>query len=104
MKHVSTTPCVVADIDRFVFAACQCYGHTNQCEYDADIDAKGLSIDIHGNYDGGGVCKNCRHHTTGVNCDKCMPGYYRPNGVPLDAVNVCRRKWSFQLLEQMHLN
>ena len=27
---------------------------------------------------GGGVCQNCTHHTTGVNCERCLPGYYRP--------------------------
>ena len=41
-------------------SACQCYGHSDQCIYDERVDLEGRSIDIHGNYDGGGVCQNCR--------------------------------------------
>ena len=39
---------------------CQCYGHSSSCFYDPEIDEKKLSIDIHGNYEGGGVCVNCQ--------------------------------------------
>ena len=45
---------------KFINLACQCYGHSNNCTYDADIDANKLSIDIHGNYEGGGVCVDCQ--------------------------------------------
>jgi laminin alpha 1/2 len=27
---------------------------------------------------GGGVCVNCTKFTTGINCEKCQSGYYRP--------------------------
>lgn len=43
----------------FIRKACQCYGHSNNCTYDAEIDKQNLSIDIHGNYQGGGVCIDC---------------------------------------------
>ena len=59
------------------FPACQCYGHADECLYDAAVDAAKGSIDIHGQYEGGGVCQNCRHNTMGNNCNKCRPGYYR---------------------------
>ena len=29
------------------------------------------SMDIHGNMEGGGVCEECRDHTTGINCQTC---------------------------------
>ena len=42
-----------------VFSACECFGHTTQCMYDEDVARNKRSLDIHGNYDGGGVCQNC---------------------------------------------
>ena len=30
-----------------------------------------MSMDIHGNYEGGGVCEECQDHTTGINCQTC---------------------------------
>ncbi len=39
---------------------CQCYGHSTNCIYDSEVDANNLSVDIHGNYSGGGVCVNCQ--------------------------------------------
>ena len=29
--------------------------------------------------------------TTGINCEKCFPGYYRPWGVPHNSYRPCRR-------------
>lgn len=72
-----------------LFLACNCYGHSDECVYDEEVNRMGLSIDIHGNYEGGGVCQNCRDNTAGTNCDKCMPGYYRPRGRALDDRYVC---------------
>jgi hypothetical protein len=43
--------------------ACQCYGHSEDCEYDEEVDKKKLSIDIHGNYEGPSVCLNCDVNT-----------------------------------------
>ncbi|VVC44657.1 Hypothetical protein CINCED_3A025090 [Cinara cedri] len=70
---------------------CNCFGHSETCVYDSATDASHLSIDIHGKYEGGGVCHNCRDHTTGINCDKCDFGFYRPVGKLLNETDVCQR-------------
>ncbi|KAG5676021.1 hypothetical protein PVAND_005876 [Polypedilum vanderplanki] len=57
---------------------CQCYGHATECRYSSDIDERNLSQNIKGKMSGGGVCVNCTKFTTGINCEKCMSGYYRP--------------------------
>ncbi|XP_077547053.1 laminin subunit alpha [Haemaphysalis longicornis] len=73
-----------------VCEACNCYGHTNDCYYDEKVDEQQLSINIHGIYDGGGVCRNCQHNTEGINCHKCKPGFFRPYNKPLNATDVCQ--------------
>lgn len=75
-----------------MFLACNCFGHSNTCVYDEETDEKSLSLDIHGNYEGGGVCQNCLHNTEGINCNKCKPKYYRPSGHSWNETNVCRCK------------
>ncbi|XP_069463573.1 laminin subunit alpha-2 isoform X3 [Ambystoma mexicanum] len=37
---------------------CQCFGHADTCD------------------DNTGICKDCRHHTYGPYCDRCLPGFY----------------------------
>ncbi|XP_038057388.1 laminin subunit alpha-like isoform X2 [Patiria miniata] len=69
---------------------CNCFGHSNQCAFNQSIADQRLSIDIYGNYEGGGVCQNCQHNTVGVNCDQCAPGFYRQPGVSLDSPDVCQ--------------
>ncbi|XP_037946379.1 laminin subunit alpha-like [Teleopsis dalmanni] len=69
---------------------CNCHGHSNECVYEEDIDKKGLSLDIHGRYDGGGKCLNCQHNTEGINCNKCKPKYYRPRGKYWNETDVCK--------------
>ncbi|XP_032527888.2 laminin subunit alpha [Danaus plexippus] len=76
--------------DRFACEPCNCHNHTTECEYDAVIDEKHLSLDIHGLYEGGGVCKNCQHNTEGINCNKCKPTFYRPYGKTWDELDVCQ--------------
>lgn len=70
-------------------SACNCHGHSNQCHYDEEVDSKGLSLDIHGNYEGGGVCSECQHNTEGINCNKCKSKYYRPYGKHWNETDVC---------------
>nr|XP_018899369.1 PREDICTED: laminin subunit alpha-1 [Bemisia tabaci] len=68
---------------------CQCHGHATSCVYDATIDEAKLSLDIEGYNNGGGVCTNCTKHTTGINCERCETGWYRPIGVRPDAEVPC---------------
>ncbi|BES88583.1 laminin subunit [Nesidiocoris tenuis] len=65
---------------------CECYGHARSCIYDPTIES---SISYDGSGRGGGVCIGCEAHTSGVNCESCEDGWYRPAGVPLNASKPC---------------
>ncbi|XP_052864377.1 LOW QUALITY PROTEIN: laminin subunit alpha-1-like [Anopheles cruzii] len=69
---------------------CECHGHATSCYYDKLVDEQHLSQSIRGKMSGGGVCLNCTAFTTGINCERCLPGYYRPEGLPADHEAPCR--------------
>ncbi|KAK6179097.1 hypothetical protein SNE40_011531 [Patella caerulea] len=75
----------------FACEPCQCYGHTSECIYDEKIARQRRSIDVYGNYEGGGVCQNCQDNTMGINCETCVPTYYRPYYVELNATDACQK-------------
>lgn len=60
-----------------IITAWNCDGHSDRCIYDEEIDRKRLSMNIHGEYECGGVCQDCEHNTTGINCNECKAGCYR---------------------------
>ncbi|XP_032875419.1 laminin subunit alpha-3 isoform X3 [Amblyraja radiata] len=68
---------------------CNCHGHSMDCYYDAAITQRRGSMNIHGQYKGGGVCLNCQHNTAGTNCERCAPFHHRRPGVPKNAPDGC---------------
>ncbi|XP_027144166.1 laminin subunit alpha-5 isoform X2 [Larimichthys crocea] len=70
---------------------CNCHRHSFDCYYDPEVDQRRGSLDAHGHYRGGGVCLNCQHHTTGVNCERCIPTYYRSPDHPIESPLACSR-------------
>ncbi|XP_068161173.1 laminin subunit alpha-5 isoform X2 [Antennarius striatus] len=68
---------------------CNCHRHSFDCYYDPEVDQRRGSLDINGVYRGGGVCLNCQHHTTGVNCERCIPTYYRSPDHPIESPLAC---------------
>lgn len=61
--------------------ACNCHGKAQECYYDQMVADKKQSLNIHGEYLGGGICINCTQNTAGINCEMCTDGYFRPKGV-----------------------
>ncbi|KAL3982290.1 Laminin EGF-like (Domains III and V) family protein [Acanthocheilonema viteae] len=74
----------------FVCEPCNCHGHSKECVYEKELDRMHSSLDIHGNYDGGGRCLNCKDNTEGINCNKCIFGYYRPRTKWWNETDVCQ--------------
>uniref|UniRef100_A0AAZ3R377 Laminin subunit alpha-5 n=1 Tax=Oncorhynchus tshawytscha TaxID=74940 RepID=A0AAZ3R377_ONCTS len=68
---------------------CNCNQHSFGCYYDPEVDQRRASINVQGQYRGGGVCMECQHHTTGVNCERCVLTYYRSPDHPLDSPLAC---------------
>ncbi|XP_030630773.1 LOW QUALITY PROTEIN: usherin [Chanos chanos] len=65
---------------------CQCHGHASSCHYDVTVDP---APDEHFR-GGGGVCDDCKHNTTGRNCERCKSLFYREaESVPW-AEDVCK--------------
>uniref|UniRef100_A0A670YWM6 Laminin subunit alpha 2 n=1 Tax=Pseudonaja textilis TaxID=8673 RepID=A0A670YWM6_PSETE len=61
--------------------ACNCHGKAEECYYDQTVADRKQSLNIHGEYLGGGICINCTQNTAGFNCETCIDGYFRPKGV-----------------------
>ncbi|NXT85239.1 LAMA1 protein, partial [Zapornia atra] len=68
---------------------CNCHNKAEDCYYDQSIADQKRSMDIHGQYIGGGVCLNCTQHTAGINCETCADGYFRPHKVRTCVLCTC---------------
>uniref|UniRef100_A0A0N5ARB5 Laminin subunit alpha n=1 Tax=Syphacia muris TaxID=451379 RepID=A0A0N5ARB5_9BILA len=78
------------DGEEFHCEPCNCHGHSDTCVYEKELSEKHLSLDIYGRYEGGGRCLNCQDHTEGINCNKCVVGYYRPYGKSWSDIDACQ--------------
>ncbi|XP_017267406.1 laminin subunit alpha-2 isoform X4 [Kryptolebias marmoratus] len=76
-------------LTRHVCEKCNCHGKAEECYFNQTVADLSLSLDIHSQYRGGGVCIGCRDNTAGINCQSCIPGYYRPKEVSADEDNSC---------------
>ncbi|XP_064605903.1 laminin subunit alpha-2-like [Liolophura sinensis] len=79
-----------ASLDKqFICEECNCNGHSVECVYNETVAEDRLSYNMNNFRRGGGVCVNCRDNTEGINCERCVRGYYRPQGSSVSA--PCRR-------------
>ncbi|XP_028252901.1 laminin subunit alpha-2 isoform X2 [Parambassis ranga] len=76
-------------LTRHVCEKCNCHGKADECYFNHTVADLSLSLDVHGQYRGGGVCIGCRDNTGGINCQTCISGYYRPAGVSAEEENPC---------------
>ena len=60
---------------------CNCFGHADSCAYNQTVADQRLSLNLRGDYSGGGACLQCRHNTAGINCQRCADGYFRSPGM-----------------------
>ncbi|XP_006761995.1 PREDICTED: laminin subunit alpha-1 [Myotis davidii] len=68
---------------------CNCHNKAKDCYYDESVANQKKSLNIAGQYRGGGVCINCLQNTMGINCETCIDGYYRPHKVSPYEDNPC---------------
>ncbi|XP_030378714.1 netrin-A [Scaptodrosophila lebanonensis] len=62
---------------------CNCNDHARQCRFNMEVFRRSQDVS-------GGVCQNCRHSTTGRNCQQCKEGFYRDPSKPLNHRKVCK--------------
>ncbi|KAM4529659.1 laminin subunit alpha-2 isoform 2-T2 [Fundulus diaphanus] len=76
-------------LTRHVCERCNCHNKAEECYFNQTVADLSLSLDIRGQYRGGGVCIGCRDNTAGINCQSCVSGYYRPTEVSADEEDPC---------------
>ncbi|VDD82328.1 unnamed protein product [Mesocestoides corti] len=88
---VFTCVCVCVCVTTFsvlsscVREACECNLHSNSCTFSQYFYLLSKKVS-------GGVCEDCRHHTTGEKCHQCMEGFYRDWTKPISHPMVCLSK------------
>uniref|UniRef100_UPI003AAF5012 laminin subunit alpha-2 n=1 Tax=Centroberyx gerrardi TaxID=166262 RepID=UPI003AAF5012 len=76
-------------LTRHVCEKCNCHDKADECYFNQTVSDLSLSLDSQGKYRGGGVCVACRDNTAGINCQSCVAGYYRPDGVSAEEEEPC---------------
>ncbi|XP_019897237.3 laminin subunit alpha-1 isoform X2 [Esox lucius] len=68
---------------------CNCHNKTVECYFNQTVANRKMSMNVHGRFQGGGVCLNCTQNTAGVNCETCADGFFRPHKVSPYTENPC---------------
>ncbi|XP_033914651.3 laminin subunit alpha-1-like [Acipenser ruthenus] len=68
---------------------CNCHNKTEDCYYNQTVASSMMSMNIDGQFVGGGVCIDCTQNTAGINCETCVDGNYRPHKVSPYDENPC---------------
>ncbi|XP_069052056.1 laminin subunit alpha-2 isoform X1 [Lepisosteus oculatus] len=76
-------------LTRHVCEKCNCHGKSEECYYNQTIAERKLSLNVNGEYEGGGVCLKCVNNTSGINCETCVDGYFRPEGITPEDPDPC---------------
>ncbi|XP_069017691.1 laminin subunit alpha-2 [Embiotoca jacksoni] len=76
-------------LTRHVCEKCNCHGKAEECYFNQTVADLSLSLDVHGQYRGGGVCIGCHDNTAGINCQSCVSGYYRSTEVSAEEEDPC---------------
>uniref|UniRef100_A0A3P8V0J9 Laminin subunit alpha 2 n=1 Tax=Cynoglossus semilaevis TaxID=244447 RepID=A0A3P8V0J9_CYNSE len=76
-------------LTRHICEKCNCHHKAEECYFNQTVADLSLSLDTHGQRRGGGVCIGCRDNTAGINCQTCVPGYYRPAEVNCPEEDPC---------------
>nr|XP_040016237.1 laminin subunit alpha-2 isoform X1 [Gasterosteus aculeatus aculeatus] len=76
-------------LTRHVCEKCNCHDKADECYFNQTVADLSLSLNIQGQNSGGGVCIGCRDNTTGINCETCVDGFYRPAGVNAEDEDPC---------------
>ncbi|XP_040016242.2 laminin subunit alpha-2 isoform X5 [Gasterosteus aculeatus] len=76
-------------LTRHVCEKCNCHDKADECYFNQTVADLSLSLNIQGQNSGGGVCIGCRDNTTGINCETCVDGFYRPAGVSAEDEDPC---------------
>ncbi|KAL6095758.1 lama2 [Pungitius sinensis] len=76
-------------LTRHVCEKCNCHGKADECYFNQTVADLSLSLNSQGQSSGGGVCIGCRDNTSGINCETCVDGFYRPTGVSAEDEDPC---------------